>query len=667
VTKPTSRQTERPTPVEVLRARIEELERAVERRASEQIRELSVAVENAMTGISRLDTQGRFTMVREGYARMLGYRADELLGRSWEATVPPEDRPIGIDAREAMIRQGRAEAVLRGVRKDGSTILQHLLLVKTFDENGLHSGHYCFMRDITAERQAEEQLRHSEARLAEAQRVARIGSFEHNPVDGSGTWSEELFRILGYDVATRTPGIRAFLDRVHPEDRAEVEARFRRDPKTAGRQRFEHRLELPDGRTRHVTTRIEVRKDDAGEAGRIIGTVQDVTERMEADATQQRLEEQLRQSQKMEALGKLAGGVAHDFNNVLTVILGNTEALQELRGLPGDAVECIGQIEAAAQRASALTRQLLTFSRKEVAKEESIDPVAVIDRMRPMLSRLIGEHIRMEFRLPEGGTCVSADPAQLEHAVLNLVLNAADAMPRGGRLTVEVEHDGAETSKRYVKVSVTDTGVGIDPALMDQIFEPFFTTKPAGRGTGLGLSTVYGTVRQMGGWIQVDSQPGEGSRFTLCLPIPEKMAPQVTAARSTAGTMADAPSGVEVVLLCEDDDMVRSVTRGMLARAGYKVLSAETGDQAIDLARSYDGEVDLLISDVVMPGMNGKDLVEVLTKRYPKLRALLVSGYTADVVGGHGVHGNGDGFLHKPYPSRVLLQRVREILDKPGP
>jgi PAS domain S-box-containing protein len=659
----------RPSEAEgLLQARIHELERAVESRVIEEIRELTVAVENAMTGISKLNKAGLFIKVHRGYAQMLGYDPGELVGRSWEVSVPPEDHWIGKAAWQEMVRDGRSEAELRARRKDGSTFLKRLLLVKTFDEHGVHNGHYCFMRDVTREREAEERLRRSEAGLAAAQHLARIGSFEQElGDDGDATWSAELFRILGYDPSTTKPGLSAFMERVHPHDRAAVRRHFHDRSQADTPPRFEHRLLLADGEVKHVSTRLEARQTAEQGGSRLIGTVQDISDRKSADARHRALEEQLRQSQKMEALGKLASGVAHDFNNVLTVILGSTDALTGLVGLNPESINHVSHINQAARKAAALTRQLLAFSRKEVARLEVVDPVSVIDEMKTLLQRLIGEHIEIEFDMPAAAGRVTTDPIQLQQAVLNLALNAADAMPKGGRLTIAVQNvlsrdrvSRGDSTPTWVTLSVTDTGIGMSPEIRDRIFEPFFTTKESGRGTGLGLSTVYGTVKQMGGRIRVDSTPGEGSRFTICLPVAED---------ADASSADERPSrvlgGDEIVLVCEDDVMVRTVTEKMLSRAGYTVVVAENGRQALELAGHRDEPFDLVISDVVMPEMSGPDLVEAMLAKYPDLRALLVSGYTPEKTAGHGGTVEGVGFLHKPYRSEDLLRRVRDILDEP--
>ena len=398
-------------------------------------------------------------------------------------------------------------------------------------------------------------------------------------------------------------------------------------------------------------------------------------EQLEQELDQrQRLEEQLRQSQKMEAIGQLAGGVAHDFNNILTAVFGHVElALQTLETQPalaGDLLENMRQIERSADRASSLTRQLLAFSRRQLMRLEVLDLNTTVRSLEPMLRRLLTENITLEQILAEDLAPTKADAGQLEQVVVNLVINACDAMRHGGHLTLETGnvvldelyaalHPGAQTGA-HVVLTVSDTGCGMDGKTRERIFEPFFTTKPKGQGTGLGLSTVYGIVKQAGGHVTVYSEPGRGSSFKVYLPAVHD---PLSAARPARPASAP-PRGTETLIICEDDVAVRELTARILAGGGYQVLVAQDATHALQLAAGHAGPIPLLLTDVIMPGMNGRQLSESLAVLRPGIRTLFVSGYTSDVIAHHGVLDANVDFLEKPYSRQQLLQKIREILDR---
>ncbi|MGH7568425.1 MAG: response regulator [Gemmatimonadales bacterium] len=377
------------------------------------------------------------------------------------------------------------------------------------------------------------------------------------------------------------------------------------------------------------------------------------------------LERQLLESQKLEALGRLAGGVAHDFNNVLTAVLGSTELL--LLETPPDAAaqEELGIIREAATRAQDLIRQLLAFSARQVLTPAVVDLGALVKNVGRMLRRLIGEDITLTLeRAPDLGA-IRVDPGQLEQVLVNLAVNARDAMPEGGRLTLATsnvdltEGDAGELpAGRYVLLRVSDTGVGMDRDTLARAFEPFFTTKARGKGTGLGLATAYGIVRQSGGHITVDSRPGGGATFRMYLP-------RVEAAVDVAGDAAPVATpvaGTGTILIAEDDPLVRTLARKVLEQAGYAVLVAAGGAEALRLAEEHPGPVDLLVTDVVMPGMNGRELMRQLVQRRPGVRVLYLSGYSDDAVERHGVLDPGTAFMQKPFTPAALAAKVRAVL-----
>jgi signal transduction histidine kinase len=395
----------------------------------------------------------------------------------------------------------------------------------------------------------------------------------------------------------------------------------------------------------------------------------EIAERQQAEQALRESEEQLRQSQKMDAVGQLAGGVAHDFNNLLTVINGFSELL-EARLAPADPLSpYIAEIKTAADRATALTRQLLAFSRLQVLQPKVLDLNGVVAGMSGMLRRLISEDIALITHLDPTVGRVEVDPGQLEQVILNLGVNARDAMPRGGTLTITTANalrshpPGGRALGAYVALTVRDTGCGIDAATQARIFEPFFTTKEQGKGTGLGLSTVYGIVKQSGGDVAVRSTPGRGTEFTIYLPRVEHAA---TAPAPSRGPMA-LPRGTETVLLVEDEAQVRAVVREVLETNGYTALEAAHGDDALEVARHYVGPIHLLVTDVVMPGMSGRELSQRLAIICPGVQTLYMSAHTDHAIVHQGVLEADLAFLQKPFSLEALVLKVREVLDAASP
>ena len=398
----------------------------------------------------------------------------------------------------------------------------------------------------------------------------------------------------------------------------------------------------------------------------VLGVATEITDR-------KALEVQLMQAQKMEAIGRLAGGLAHDFNNLLTAILGSAALLAEVI-TPGHAArEDVDAVRQAATRAAELTRQLLAFSRQQVLAPQVLDPNALIANLERMLKRLIGEDIALSSHLATPVGAVRADPGQLEQVIVNLAVNARDAMPEGGKLTLEtanVELDRAHTKEhvvmepgRYVMLAVSDTGVGMDAATKSHLFEPFFTTKEKGKGTGLGLSTAYGIVKQSGGYIWAYSEPGHGTTFKIYLPRVDAAAKRVT----PAPVRTSPPGGTETLLVVEDQAEVRRLTTKVLEARGYKVLVASDGPEALRLAAQHPAPIQLLVTDVVMPGMSGSELAASLVRARPELKVLYVSGYADESIVRHGILEPGLAFLQKPFTPDALAAKVRAMLDaKPG-
>ena len=406
-------------------------------------------------------------------------------------------------------------------------------------------------------------------------------------------------------------------------------------------------------------------------AGRALGLQHERLEREEEELRlfNIELEQKLVQSQKMEAVGRLAGGIAHDFNNMLTIVNGYSELIIQSMSDDDPLKKDIKEIKTAGLRAAALTRQLLAFSRRQVLAPEVLDPNFVVTNIEQMLRRLIGEDIEFAVKLNSDAGRVKADPGQLEQVLMNLAVNARDAMPDGGVLTIEIsvtEWDDTLVQQSedmkpgpYVVLTVSDTGIGMNEEVRSRIFEPFFTTKDKGKGTGLGMATVYGIVKQSGGDIHVYSEPGAGTTFRVYLPrVDEVGKPKMATVEQTVDVR-----GSETVLVVEDDDRIRAFVSRVLKNGGYKVLEASHGDEALAICRQRDEPPHLLLTDVIMPKMSGRELADRLVKMYPQIEVLYMSGYTDDTIAHHGVLEPGLNFISKPFPSDDLVKKVREILD----
>jgi two-component system cell cycle sensor histidine kinase/response regulator CckA len=504
-----------------------------------------------------------------------------------------------------------------------------------------------------------EQKGHGEARYRDLFENASDALFVTD-LDGNLTeLNRKAEALIGYDNATaRTVNLRALLC-VTPESERVVQRWL--NGEADGSEQIEMLSRSGEPVPVEVSTRVI---EEAGKAVGVQAIARDVRER-------QALERQLRQSQKMEAVGQLAGGVAHDFNNLLTVIRGNGALV--LEELPeGDPIRHdVQQINEAADRASVLTRQLLAFSRKQLVQPRELDVNGLLHDLERMLQRLIGENFAIVTLVASEAAHVVADPGQLEQVVLNLVVNARDAMPDGGTITIETRlialGDVPQTrihsqSGRLVSLSVTDTGIGMSAATQARIFEPFFTTKEVGKGTGLGLSTVFGIVQQSNGQIICTSQPGRGTTFEIVLPYVASAAPR----RVGTDELAAAPAGTESILLVEDEDEVRTLTARVLRRAGYEVIEARHGEDALGVAQDYPYHLDLVLSDIVLPGMNGLVLSRRLSMSRPTLRVLLMSGYTKDEIVRRGIGEFGIEYLQKPFTPYSLAVKVRAVLDAPA-
>ena len=510
------------------------------------------------------------------------------------------------------------------------------------------------------EAQARATLRATEASYETLVEHAPVGIYRSSPEGRFLSVNAAVVRILGYDAAADVLGLHMARD-VYA-DAAERQRLVERDSYSARQyDNVEATWKRRDGRLLTVQLSVRAVRDAAGRVEYYETFVRDVTD-------QRRLQQQVLQSQKLEAVGRLAGGIAHDFNNLLTVITSYSDLLLEDLS-PGDPKrDDLEQVRKAADGAAALTRQLLAFSRQQVVEPRVVSLNTVVEGLQKILRRVIGEDVELTTTLAPDLGAVRADVGQLEQVLMNLAVNARDAMPTGGRLTIEtanVEHDpdyardqDAAAVRRFAMLAVSDTGCGMDDATKAKIFEPFFTTKEPGKGTGLGLATVYGIVQQAGGFIWVYSEPGHGTSFKIYLPQVD-----ATAEVAAAATGARAPGGTETVLLVEDAAAVRAVTKQVLERHGYAVLEAPDGEAAVRLAQRHRGPIHLLLTDVVMPRVSGRELAEQLARVRPDTRVLYASGYTDDSVVRHGILESGTAYLQKPFSPESLARKVREVLD----
>ena len=650
------------------RARRREAEDAL-REAQERFR---FVVENTADVVYRLRFPDMvYDYMSPGIERLTGYGPREINGVGLNGLVvsvtDTAGRPVAIERREwaRQIEQaGEFYADYQVRTKNGELkwLADHSFPWR--DGQGRLLGAVGTLMDVTDRKQAEEALRRSEEYFRS---LIENASDPIVVLDAAGTVlyeSPALEKMLGWRPEDRRG--RSGLELLPEEDRPEISKTARRLLQEPGRtELIETRALHRDGSWRNIEALAKSRANENGKITMVIN-VRDLTVRKD-------LEAQLSQAQKMEAIGRLAGGVAHDFNNLTTAILGYSELMLRRLGADDPLRRHVAEVTRAAERAAALTRQLLAFSRKQLLQPRVLDVAEVLEHSRGLLERLIGEDIELVTRGEPGVGRVRADPVQLDQVILNLAVNARDAMPRGGQLVLEagnadLDEDYAHEHVtvrpgRYVMLAVSDTGHGMDKETQQRIFEPFFTTKDKGKGTGLGLSTVYGIVQQSGGYVWVYSEVGRGTTFKVYLPRVEDEADQPVAAAEPAATRAVAS---ETLLLVEDEASVRELLRELLEEAGYTVLEASRPAEALQIVQSRTEPIQLLITDVVMPEMTGPALARRLAEMRPGLRMLFLSGYTEGVVADKGLLGDGAHFLQKPFTSDALEAKVREVLEGPA-
>jgi two-component system cell cycle sensor histidine kinase/response regulator CckA len=624
-------------------------------------------LERIRDGVIALNLEWRYTYVNPQAAHMLGRNhPDELIGKHALTEFPDGmERPWGkayaraLETQEASVLEGYNQQMDRWFLSriypspDGLTVY----ITEITDQK---RAERLVQQSIAAREKTEQTLREAEERLQSAVSAGNIGLWDWNLQTNKMHFSPEWKLQLGYADHELDASMEAWRSRLHPDDESAAVAaveQYLANPDTVYDRQF--RLRHKDGSYRSILSRGRLIRDAAGRNSHFLGSHVDVTERTQMEA-------RLRLAQRMESVGRLAGGVAHDFNNLLVVINNYAELIVEAMAGNSATLERALMIRRAGGRAAQLTQQLLAFSRQQALKPAILNLHTTVTEMAPMLRRLIGENIVMTVTGDAGVSSVSADPGQMDQVIMNLVVNARDAMPDGGRLDISVHNsalDERNSSDRvqvvpgpYVEVRVSDNGVGMSEQTQDRIFEPFYTTKEMGKGTGLGLPTVYGVVKQSGGYIFVNSEIGRGTTFSVYLPaVPGAPVTQ------QQGVPAVPPRGTETILIVEDDIDVRVLTALLVTAAGYHARLANSGEEALQVMATAPEPIDLVLTDVVMPGMGGRKFAAQLLARWPGAKLLYMSGY---IESQERIIGPEEHFIGKPFTNSALLFKIREVLDE---
>jgi PAS domain S-box-containing protein len=636
---------------------------------------------NSPIGIFRTSYQGRFIDANPTLARMLGYASREDLLASVQDLArdiyprPQERRRLLQALHES---PDGVDMEIEFKQRDGQNLYAVIKASLQHDQHGKPAILNGTIEDITERKLAEEALRQSEERFRLAMEASQDGIWDWNVQTDEVYYSPGYTAMLGFSPAEATAHISFWRERIHPDDLDHV-LRMNQECLENRQETFEVecRMQTKDGGWRWILGRGKVvRRDQSGRALRMIGTHTDITERKQAEQDKETLQHQLLQAQKMESIGRLAGGVAHDLNNMLVAILGYGELLLADPELDQGRRDKVAMMQQAGQKSRDLVQQLLAFSRKQPLKMDNLDINHMLRDFDGLLQKTLREDIEISYDLQPRLPAVQGDRGQLEQVILNLAVNAQDAMPEGGSLSFAsdvVDLDEAYASRqvgtvpgRYVRLTVSDTGQGIEPEAMERIFEPFFTTKGQGQGTGLGLATAYGIVKQHGGNIWVTSRFGQGAVFTLYLPeSPEaEVRPNEPAPAEEAQTEV---GGSETILVAEDDPMVRELAEAVLEEQGYRVMAAESGSHGLELLQMHPGTISLLFTDLIMPDMTGKALYERVVEMEPGIKVLYMSGYAENVITHHGVLDEQVAFIQKPFSIHELLATVREVLDGQRP
>ena len=618
--------------------------------------------ENAADMIAVVDMNGRRIYNSLSYQKVLGYSPEELQTSSSFEQIHPDDRSrVKKAAEDARLSGIGATLEYRLRHKNGAWLVLESTSSVIRNEKGEPEKLVIVNRDVTERKRAEEALRRSEAGFRSVVQDAPYGIYRASTAGRFLQVNPALQKMLGYELMEEllSRDLTSDIFRNPEEYQRLIEHLIRAEEIKDVEMEWKRKDGTP------ITVHCSGRRvdDENGAPAYFDAFAEDVTEK-------RILERQLRMAQKMEAIGRLSGGIAHDFNNLLGVIIGYSRVLKRELGANNPMAEHALEIEKAGQRAASLTKQLLAFSRQQVLTPAVLNLNTLASDMEKMLPQLLGEDIEVSLLLDPALGYVKADQSQIEQVIMNLAVNARDAMPMGGKLKIETtnveldqayvwSHPGSKIGS-FVLLAVTDTGTGMDAATLTHIFEPFFTTKELGKGTGLGLATVYGIVKQSNGYIGLESVIGKGTSFQIYLP---RYAGQ-PAVDEQKPDSADNLRGSETILLVEDSEPLRKLAKSFLESSGFRVLCAESGEDALVVAARFGKTFDLLLTDVVMPGINGRVLAENLLPRQPGMKVLYMSGYTDSFIAGHGVLDSGIHLLHKPFIEEVLIRKVREVLDE---
>lgn len=602
------------------------------------------------------DSQGRIVFANKTAKKIFGYDAAELLERAVVLLIPNALELCRNNQPQDEVKSPAIETI--GVTKDGKAVALEIIFGNLKHENQDYQT--LLIRDISQRKNTEAALQESQKLYRDLVENANDIIYSHDLKGRVTSINEAGLRLTNY---TREEALgKSMFDFIAPDYLEKAKEMLAR--KIAGEEKTVYDLEIlkKDGMRVIVEVNTKLVYQN-GNPVAVQGIARDITER-------KMLQVQLHQAQKMETVGRLAGGIAHDFNNLLTVILGKTDlALMQLKDSEGQLSEDIAEIKGAAKHAATMTQQILAFSRKQVLQPRIINLNSIVSNMSKILKRLIGEDVKLETGLGSELGFVKADQSQIEQILMNLAVNARDAMPKGGKLTIETSNvvlDETYSHKhfnarpgQYVMLAFSDDGMGMSDDVLKAAFEPFFTTKEMGKGTGLGLSTVYGIVKQSGGYIWVYSEENLGTTFKIYLPRVDKP----TEALLPADTPTELFQGNESILLVEDNDNIRTMVKDMLKMMGYKVTDASNGAEALSLVQATSEKIDLLLTDVIMPGMNGRNLADKLAAEKSEIKVLFMTGYSDEAIFRHGILEKGQSFIQKPFTFESLAFKLRELLD----
>ncbi len=632
----------------------------------------------------RPDGATRVSWSTPHFGSISGFTPEEVNESGWESIVHPDDRPRAQTMVDRAVAGETVRGPLRYITRDGA--IRHVLhYMAPFQHDALGTTLLGAVVDVTEWKAAEQALNASQARFREIADAINDIFWMVSVPDGQLVYINNAWeRVWGQPISELCTANSTFLQNIHPDDRPDVIAQFRRFCRFPQSESYDvhYRIVRPDGEIRHIADRGTPVANPDGAIDRVIGVARDITE-------QWLLQQQLLQSQKMEAFGRMAGGIAHDFNNWLTVIIGTCDSLRNSIHVDDSRRQAVETIEAAGQHAASLTRQLLAVSSRQMLSPRLLDLNATIQQLEPMLRRLLGEDLIVTTQLAPDLDLIHADVSQIEQVIVNLAVNARDAMPKTGELRIDTRNVTIDANEvldaalplvpgRYVRLTVSDTGTGMTEKVRRHLFEPFFTTKPTGKGSGLGLATVLGIVRQSRGDISVESTRGVGTTFRLLFPAHPSPTPSTDRAGGDTPTVVQLPPEPAMiappdeqppavpttVLLVEDEAAVRKVVSAILKRRGFLVLEAPDGEAAQSLATRHARDIQLVVTDVVMPGLCGRQLADDLRLRIPGVPILFTSGHTDEALINHGIEQNSEAFLQKPFTPQLLLAKVQHLLTR---